>query len=250
MAAIQERTGPLRGSDGRTLDLSDAGVTKRTSRLPEIALGVLLVAGSALAALAWQTIADPSRTVLAAGRDLSQGQLITLDDLDSIELASDNMINFIDANRSDLVIGGIAQIDLAAGTILTPQMVADVAAIEPGQALVGLTVANGDLPTSTLRVGSVVDMVVTAGQANDESFRNTDDAILVRNATVAEIAGDGDSTVLALAVGEEEAIIVARAAAAERLRMIAVPDDRLSASDSQAADSGNPDGESTIEDGS
>ena len=226
MAVTQQRPDSLRGSDGQVFDLSEATVVKRKSRIPELALGVLLIAGCALAALAWQTIADPSQTVLSAGRDVSRGRLIAFDDLQTVEVSSNDTLNLVDGSRSDLIIGRIAQVDLTVGTLIAPEMVADVATIEAGQALVGLAVPYGQLPTSTLAVGTRVDVVATAAQANDESFRATADAVIVGDATVAELASAGDVVLLSLAVSEDDAVVLARAAAADRIRLIAVPDDR------------------------
>ena len=227
MAVTRQRTGPLRGSDGRVFDLAEASVARRKSRIPEIALGVLLVAGCALAALAWQTIADPSRTVLALNNNVTRGEVIAAADLQKVEIASDDLITVIGSDQIDTVIGRIAQVDLATGTLLAPNMVADVVTIEPGQALVGITVFRGELPSSTLRVGSPVDVVVTAANTNDDSFlTQAEGSILIRSATVAEIVGNGDRISLSLAVGESDAPALARAIAAERVRLVAVPEDR------------------------
>ncbi len=226
MAVTQQRSGPLRGSDGQVFDLAEAAVTKRKSRIPEIALGVLLVAGCALAALAWQTIADPSRTVLAAGSDIARGQLITSSDLHSIELASNDLLNVLDVTESDLVVGRIAQVDLAVGTVIAPEMVADIATIEPGQALVGVAVDRSSVPTTTLRVGSLLDVVATPGNTGEDALADTSDSVLVRNAVVAELIIGEEETYLSLAVGEADAVTVARAASADRIRLLAVPDDR------------------------
>ncbi len=231
MAVSQKQAiGPLRGSDGQVFDLAEASVAKKKSRVPEIALGVLLVAGCALAALAWQTIADPSRSVLAVSANVSRGDVISANNLQVVEIASNDIINVIPAEQSGTVIGQIAQVDLSPGTLLTANMVADVVSVEPGQALVGMTVPRGALPSSTLRIGSPVDVIVTPSNSNDESFAtDAASAILVRNARIAEISVGSDRVILSLTVAEGDAPALARAIAAERVRLVAVPEDRSSA---------------------
>jgi len=227
MAVTQQRTGPLRGSDGQIFDLAEASVAKKKSRVPEIALGVLLVAGCALAALAWQTIADPSRTVLAVGTDVSRGEIITVNDLQTVQIASNDIINVIGSEQASTVVGQIAQVDLTAGTLLAPTMVADVVGIEADQALVGITINRGDLPSATLRTGSPVDVVVTPSNNGDDSFlTEAEGSVLIRNAVVAEIATGGEGVNIALAVADADAPVLARAIAAGRVRLVAVPEDR------------------------
>lgn len=231
MAVTQKQAaGPLRGSDGQVFDLAEASVAKKKSRVPEIALGVLLVAGCALAALAWQTIADPSRSVLAASANISRGDVISADNLQVVEVASNDIINVIESDQFSSINGQIAQVDLSPGSLLTGDMVADVVSIERGQALVGMTISRGDLPSSTLRIGSPVDVVITPSNTNDESF-STDaaSATLVRNARIAEISAGSDRVILSLTVAEGDAPALARAIAAERVRLVAVPEDRSSA---------------------
>ncbi len=227
MTATQNRPGPLRGSDGQVFDLAEASVTGRRTRIPELALGVLLVAGCALAAVAWQTLSDPSRAVLAVRNDIDRGDIITAADLQAVEIATDDQVNLIPSGSAATMVGRIAQVDLATGTLLTTAMAADVAAIGDGQALVGLAVERGSLPSTSLRPGSRVDVVLTPSD-DDASLLSTDGAVLVAGAEVSEVTGTAagnDRTVyVSLLVDQDDAVKLARAAAHDRVRLIEVPE--------------------------
>jgi hypothetical protein len=209
-------------------DLAQASVTGRRTRIPELALGVLLVAGCALAAVAWQTLSDPSRAVLAVRNDIDRGDIITAADLQAVEIATDDQVNLIPSGRAESMVGRIAQVDLVAGTLLTTAMAADVAAIGDGQALVGLAVERGSLPSSSLRPGSRVDVVLTPADDDDASLLSTDGAVLVAGAEVSEATGTAtgnDRTVyVSLLVTQDDAVKLARAAAHERVHLIEVPE--------------------------
>lgn len=228
MTATRNRPGPLRGSDGQVFDLAEASVTGRRTRIPELALGVLLVAGCALAAVAWQTLSDPSRAVLAVRNDIARGDIITSADLQAVEIATDDQVNLIASANAETMVGRIAQVDLATGTLLTVEMAADVAAIGDGQALVGLPVERGSLPSTSLRPGSQVDVILTPVDDDDASLRSTEGAVLVAGAQVSEVAGTAtgnDRTVyLSLLVPQDDAVKLARAASHDRVHLIEVPE--------------------------
>ena len=228
MTATRNRPGPLRGSDGRIFDLSEASVTRRRTRIPELALGVLLVAGCALAAVAWQTLSDPSRSALAVRNDIARGDIITATDLQAVEVATDDGVNLIVAGNAETMVGRIAQVDLSPGTLLTAEMATEVAAIGDGQALVGLPVERGSLPSTSLRRGSRVDVILTPADDDDASLLATDGALLVAGAEVSEVAGSAtgnDRTVyVSLLVTHDDAVKLARAAVHERVHLIEVPE--------------------------
>jgi hypothetical protein len=209
-------------------DLAEASVTGRRTRIPELALGVLLVAGCALAAVAWQTLSDPSRAVLAVRNDIDRGDIITAADLQAVEIATDDQVNLIPSGSAATMVGRIAQVDLATGTLLTTAMAADVAAIGDGQALVGLPVERGSLPSTSLRPGSRVDVVLTPSDDDDASLLSTDGAVLVAGAEVSEVTGTAsgnDRTVyVSLLVTQDDAVKLARAAAHDRVHLIEVPE--------------------------
>lgn len=227
MTATRNRPGPLRGSDGQVFDLAEASVAGPRTRIPELALGVLLVAGCALAAVAWQTLSDPSRAVLAVRNDIARGDMITAADLQAVEVATDDQVNLIDSGSAESMVGRIAQLDLATGTLLTEQMAADVAAIGDGQALVGLPIERGLLPSTSLRPGSRVDVILTPADDDDATMLSTDGAVLVTGAEVSEVAGTAtgnDRTVyVSLLVTQDDAVKMARAAAHDRVQLVEVP---------------------------
>lgn len=226
MTATQNRPGPLRGSDGQVFDLAEASVTRRRTRIPELAIGVLLVAGSALVALAWQTVSDPAQSVVAVRSDIARGDIITADNLQAVEIATEDPVRFIAAADASTLVGRIAQVDLSSGTLLTGEMAADVAAVGEGQALVGLAFDWGAMPSTTLRSGSRVDVVLTPADQGDAALARTEDAVLVAGAEVSEVAassgGAERGVYVSLLVNQDDAVALARAQSQGRVRLIEV----------------------------
>ena len=236
-----DRRAPLRGTRGQLFDLDGPATPKSKSRLPEIAMGVLLVTGFALASLWWQTSQTETTPVIALGVGVERGDVIDLDDLVLVEISTEDEINVLGKNDSGVVVGRVALSDMAAGTFITGDHVTGGSIVELGDGVVGLSLGPGEFPSLSMRAGDVVDVVLTPS-ASDTSALESDlaairdgtdtsgDQVIVRGASVVEVAtiGNQGQLFLSLTMSDAEAAIVARAASQDRVRLVEVSEEAAS----------------------
>ncbi len=219
---VAQRSVPTDADGGRQFDLGQLEVGGRRSRVPEVALGLLLIVGSALGALAWQTFDSSSRLVLAARQPIGVGEVVLAEDLQSVELTSDDALNLVGDADVDLLVGQVAQVDVAPGTLMTLELVGPEVQLPPGQAEVGLSIELAELPARVTAPGALVDVILTPTATDGADLFDVDDVVLVGRAVVVDVVIDGPVARLALAVSDDDAARIARAAAVDRVRLIAV----------------------------
>lgn len=170
MPAVTERrpprnaSSPTAGPSQQRLGV-EPPASPRRQRLPELAVGVLLVVGCALAALMLAAGGRDRTPVVALAGDVSRGQVLTADDLSTVYVESDSSIASTPADdRGDLV-GLAALSDLPSGALVTPGQLAEpVEVLDAGAGTVGLSLEAGQLPSLRLAPGDEVS-VVAAGDA-------------------------------------------------------------------------------------
>ena len=229
MATTGTTEAPLRGSSGQLFDLEPPRANKR-SRFPELAVGLLLIVGGALGALIWQINATRTTPVLAAARQIEQGAVVELDDLQLVEIRSADQLNVLGSNETAIVVGRVARTDLAPGTLLTPEHVTEGSVIELGDGVVGMALSAGEVPSLRLRPGEAVNVVLTPPSTSDDPFADIggalatiDDRVLVEQAVVVEFAPlDSGDLFVALTMSDDAAALTARAASLGRVRLVAV----------------------------
>jgi hypothetical protein len=214
-AAQRERQGAR--SDGRRRG------TRPPVRVPEVALGVVLVVGGALAAVVWHATGERTRPVLVAARDVPRGDVLDRDDLRAVEVHVPDGVAVVAATSSAGLIGKVAVADLAAGTLVSPSVVADRPVAGMADRVVGVAVQPGDAP-ARLRRGDRVDAIRTpaaGGLPGDAAAPE----VLVAGAVVADVDRSTDPTrpvQVALIVPRDAAPSVAAAVAARQLRLAVV----------------------------
>lgn len=134
-----------------------------------IGIGIALLALGPLAGAYIGANTDESVSVLALSADKLAGQRLATSDLRSVSLTADP------AQIPSIRVEDVAQVDgklltgnLPAGTLLTPQMVAEDPATPPGTFIVGIPVTPGQLPAAGLRPGDRVTLVVGATQGTTQ----------------------------------------------------------------------------------
>jgi hypothetical protein len=222
---------PLRGSRGQVFDLEPPRPASR-SRFPEIALGMLLISGFGLGGLWWQLSSGSPTPVIALAVDVSRGEVVDLEDLQLVHLRSDDPLNVLGEHDSGLVVGRVALSDMAAGTLITADDVTGGSDLEPGAGVAGLSLSAGEYPSLAMRAGDVVAVVLTPGASDASAVEGGRDAILeaagdqvlVERAVVVEVAEVGNQGLVftSLAMSEAEAVLVARAASLDRVRLVEV----------------------------
>lgn len=219
---------------------------RRRVRLPEIALGSLLIVGCALGALWWQARSYPTTSVLVASRDLDRGDVVSAESLAVVEMQARESVNWVASDQADLLIGRVAIASIGEGTVLTSSMVAESTDIGPDEAVVGLYLGPGQAPGTSLAPGATVDVVLTdpdspaAGGAvalaagTGDGTAPTDGpvdgrtaavgSLLASSATVVDVQnGSGFGQILlSLRMSKSEAVVTAVAAAADDVMVLEV----------------------------
>ena len=115
-----------------------------------LALMVLLMVVSALAA--WFFVQKSTERVAVVGvvRDVAWGQQIQASDLVAVEVVSDPSLKPVSWDQRSALVGQRAATDLQAGTLLTARSVTDVEVPAAGKALVGVQVKSGQVPVTPL----------------------------------------------------------------------------------------------------
>lgn len=178
-------------------------------RLPEVAIGVLVTVGFALAAVLWHLSAAQKVPVLALASDVGRGEVIEAEDLRVAHVASDDQVPLLAASQSAEVVGRVAVADLVAGTLVGPSLVAAVPAVEPGDGVVGLSLEGGQVPSGRLSTGDIVNVVAAGDSAGSGR-------IIAERAEVVEVEDVGGQGRHYVALRTQEASATEVAAAAER----------------------------------
>jgi hypothetical protein len=193
----------------------------RQRRLPWIALGVLLVFGAGLAFAAWSRAASVRVPVLVAARDVAPGEVLSADAVSTVEVGAGPGVRTVAAADRTLVLGQVARGPIPAGTLLSPDMVADGDAVPPGQAVVGALLAPGAYPTAALRAGDHVLLVEVAGVGEPSGQVTELGDGEVWAVTTPDIPG-GTELFVSLLVPADRASAAADAAGRQQLRLVLV----------------------------
>ncbi len=201
---------------GRVRDLSlEPPGARRRVRVPELLVGAALTVGFALAAVLWQANSTQREAVLALAADVDRGDTITAEDLHVVYIGTDDLVVRLEPAESVRVIGQVAISDMAAGTLITRANVSEVAALAPGEGVVGLALEPGQFPAGHLAPGDIVNVVAPG---------DTDGDLLAEAAvvySVEELGGQGRKFV-SLRASEADANRVAAAAESGPVRLVLV----------------------------
>ncbi|MGD9991481.1 SAF domain-containing protein [Pseudonocardia sp.] len=122
---------------------------------------VLAVVGALLGAYAYRG-AVSREGVVAVARPLPFGAVIQLTDLREVQLPPDTGLATVAWREVDTVVGTFAATDLRVGQTLTSDSVTSQQSPAPGQAVVGLSVDAGQVPSTELATRDDV-LVITGG---------------------------------------------------------------------------------------
>ena len=139
---------------------TSAQKAKRPVRVPEVMLGVLLVAGCALAAVLWNQSNTATSTIVVAARHIARGTAITADDLRGAEMsgATSVMVGGADAR---LLLGQFALVDIDANSPFTDSLLTASSPLGVDEALTSMALEPGQLPPD-LAANDDVRLVVTS----------------------------------------------------------------------------------------
>ena len=196
----------------------------RSRRPLMLALMVLLLVVSALAA--WFFVQKSTERVAVVGvvHDVAWGQEIQASDLVAVEVVPDPALKPVTWDQRSTLVGQLAATDLQTGMLLTPRSVTDEQIPPTGKALVGVLVKSGQVPVTPLSPQDQVLLVPADQQAAPSSASSTAAVAPVQAEvyTVGATDANGTRTVDVL-VPEASAAQTAAAAAAGGLAIVLVP---------------------------
>ena len=191
------------------------GSARRPIRVPELALGLVLVIGGALAASLLASKRTATVEVVAAGSDLSRGHEISADDLVAIEMESRFAQSMTSAANAKELLGKRLSTNVSSGSPIMPGLVEATPALLAGEEVVALRVEVGDVPTSIAAGDSVrIVLVPDPSVSTDTAVTEFD-----QPATVWDVEPPSEMNpdyVVSLKVSSE---FLAKAAVAERSKI-------------------------------
>jgi SAF domain-containing protein len=187
-----------------------------------VTLAALLVVALGLGVAAWGLQVGDKSSVLALGQPVSKGQVVERGDLVSKSVAG--VGEAIPVEDIDTVVGQTAAVDLVAGQILTPAMVAADPVPGEGQSVVGLALDPTRVPSAGLEPGDQVDVI--AVPAGEDAQGNADaeaPEVLAEAAEVYAVGGEGAAggqLLLTVVVDAEEAAKIAAYSTQNRVAVV------------------------------
>jgi hypothetical protein len=184
-----------------------------------LALGVVVTVVFALGAVLWHLSTVEKVPALATASPIERGQVIDPGDVRVVYVSSDDALARLDSSQLDRVVGRVALVDLAEGTLLTPSVVAQAAAVTDGDGVVGLSLDPGAYPARGLAPGDRVNVVRSA----DVADLDAEPSVIARDATVFGVEElSSDRLLVSVLATEEDAEVVAASAGAGGLRLVLV----------------------------
>jgi len=196
----------------------------RSRRPLLLALMVLLMVISALAAWFFVQKSTERVAVVGVAHDVAWGQEIQASDLVAVEVVLDPALQPVSWDQQSTLLGQLAATDLQTGTLLTAKSVTDVQIPPPGKALVGVQVKSGQVPVTPLSPQDQVLLVPANQPGTTPATTGAGDAKPVQAEvyTVGATDANGTRTVDVL-VPEASAAQTASDAAAGRLAIVLIP---------------------------
>ncbi|HEY5875244.1 MAG TPA: SAF domain-containing protein [Ilumatobacteraceae bacterium] len=155
--------------------------------MPELMLGILLVAGCALAAVVWQRSASTTQQALVFARDVRRGDVLTPQDFRAADVRATGarLLPYADAAR---LVGRVVVADISAFTPVTDDLAVEAIQLGADESLVGRRLELGEFPLG-LQSGDRVTVVVVEDDPLGASAV-TPTGAPVPEAVPAEAAGD------------------------------------------------------------
>lgn len=202
------------GDSGLRLEPPSAAPRRR---LPELVLGIFLVAGCALAAVLLAAAGRERTPALALKGDIDRGHVLSEDDLQTIYIGADADVAHVSPDDEADLVGRAALSNLPDGALLTLDQFADPdAVLQSGDAKIGLSLEPGQLPSLDLAPGDRV--LVVAGSGTGVGSGEEPD-VVASNVTVESVrqikdtSGQQERWWVSLRMSESDATNVAMAKA-------------------------------------
>lgn len=200
--------------DRSAVEAPRIGASRRRVHLPAVLVGVLLIAGCALAfGLVADRLSD-REAVLVLARPVERGAVLTDTDLAVAQVAADAGVQVAPPAARDRIVGRTLLTPLPAGAVMTEDLVGPAAIdLGTGARTVGLALEPGGYPTAAIAPGDLVGVVATDGAGTVLDDRATVLAV--------EPVVEGSATLLvSVVVRADAAATVTAAAARDGVRLV------------------------------
>lgn len=115
-------------------------------RIPELAVGLFIVAASIGGAVFWQRSVESGTSVLVISRDIVRGHVLTEGDMSEVIVKTTGDMSLIRSSAAPQVVGRRVTADLRTGTPLIPAFLSQVGLVGSLDGLVGLTLGPSSAP--------------------------------------------------------------------------------------------------------
>ena len=146
-----------------------AGLQRKGVRIPEFAIGLLIVCVCIIGAFMWQNSDAAGTKVLVTSRALKRGHEIQASDLSSITLTSSDDIALLEISAATNIIGMRVTTDIETATPLTPSQLISVSPLTKTEGLAGITVTKSQAPAN-LAPGDNVQVVAVDSQSDGSNL--------------------------------------------------------------------------------
>jgi len=146
-----------------------AGLQRKGVRIPEFAIGLLIVCVCIIGAFMWQNSDATGTKVLVTSRALKRGHDIQASDLRTIILTSSDDIALLQSSAAAEIIGMRVATDIVAGSPLNPSQLTTVSPLTSTEGLAGITVTNSQAPAN-LAAGDNVQVIAVDSQSDGSNL--------------------------------------------------------------------------------
>ena len=185
-----------------------------------IALGAVLVLGSGLVFTGLYRSAGDRQPVLVLANDVGRFDSIERSDLRVVLVGAEPGVELVPEADIDEVVGRLALTELAQGSLLSPDEVADTddLLVGPDEAIVGARLGAGSAPVGDIPAGTRVSVVIRPGPSPDDGIREVPGWL----AELGERNPNNGTREASLVVPKSSAGDVAAAAAEERIAVVSL----------------------------
>lgn len=183
---------------------------RRRWRIPELAIGVVLMCGGALGAILLSRSGDSMVVVVGSARNLERGSQITAQDLIALEVPSSFAASFVSGENAKSLIGQTMLINLNVSSPITTAMLSPTIGLLQGEALTSSAVDVGNFPVD-LAVGDIVRVVTVPDLAISESTEPSMFADEVTIYSITQVSDNNDVALLTFRSSLDLSMAIARA---------------------------------------
>lgn len=190
-------------------------------RVPELIVGVLVVAGCALAAVLWHTSSTSTRRAVVLAVPVERGHVFAESDFAPAEVSATGMRLIAYEDRAGLV-GRLAAADLEAATPVTDSVAVVAVPLADGEGLVGRRLEAGEYP-SNLAPDATVQVILVVESSGGVDEQPTKTSVTLPEPAIVDavtpLMNAADAMVVSLRLPAE---LAQQVAAADGVRLVQV----------------------------